>query len=155
MRTSTQLSDALHIMAYIAIFQKNGDLSSTAIAGSVHTNPTNVRKIMGKLKKAGLLKTTNGQAAPALTRSTRLISFYDVACALGEGSLFKVDAQTEPQCIVGGNIQEALSSEYAILQATVAAKMKELTLADVLCQLAWLETNKHPENRTLLAEFLV
>lgn len=50
MKYSTKLSDAVHIMALIAINQ-NSALSSSAIATSVKTNPAFVRQIMMKLKK--------------------------------------------------------------------------------------------------------
>ena len=60
MKYSTKLSDAVHIMAFIAIHQEY-DLSSTVIADSIQTNPAFVRQIMMKLKKAGLMSSIVGQ----------------------------------------------------------------------------------------------
>ena len=46
MKNSVQFSDAVHILAYIATFQDSNQLSSTDIAASVHTNPSNGRCVM-------------------------------------------------------------------------------------------------------------
>lgn len=51
MKYSIQFSDAIHILAYIEIFKNTNLLSSEIIAGSVKTNPANIRKIMSNLKK--------------------------------------------------------------------------------------------------------
>ena len=47
MKYSTKLSDAVHIMAFIAIHQEY-DLSSAVIADSIQTNPAFVRQIIKK-----------------------------------------------------------------------------------------------------------
>lgn len=56
MKYSIQFSDAIHILAYIEIFKNTNLLSSEIIAGSVKTNPANIRKIMSNLKKQTLLQ---------------------------------------------------------------------------------------------------
>lgn len=66
MRNSKLLSDATHIMLCVDLFEGN-KLSSSSIAASVNTNPGVVRRIMSKLRTAGLLETVSGKAAPALT----------------------------------------------------------------------------------------
>ena len=51
MKYSTKLSDAVHVLCFISI-NPSQDLSSAAIAKSIHTNPGYVRQIMMSLKKA-------------------------------------------------------------------------------------------------------
>ncbi|WP_270334504.1 Rrf2 family transcriptional regulator [Ligilactobacillus acidipiscis] len=154
MKNSLQFSDTVHIISYIAVYQNTDRLSSKDIAESVQTNPTNVRKIMGNLRNAGLIKTTNGRADPSIARSVYEISFYDIYQSLDNKELFHVDTNTEPKCVVGGNIQEILQDEYAILQATVEEKMKQISLGSVLHQLAASETKKRQENQDIVAKFL-
>lgn len=67
MKYSTKLSDAVHIMAFIAI-NPDFDLSSTAIAVSIQTNPAFVRQIMMKLRKASLMSSISGHVKPSLAR---------------------------------------------------------------------------------------
>lgn len=77
MKYSTKLSDAVHIMAFVAINQ-DFDLSSTAIAASIQTNPGFVRQIMMKLRKAGLMSSVTGHAKPALARPAERITLLDI-----------------------------------------------------------------------------
>lgn len=143
----------MHIISCIAVYQNTDRLSSKDIAESVQTNPTNVRKIMGNLRNAGLIKTTNGRADPSIARSVYEISFYDIYQSLDNKELFHVDTNTEPKCVVGGNIQEILQDEYAILQATVEEKMKQISLGSVLHQLAASETKKDKKIKILWRNF--
>ena len=51
MKYPTRVSDAVHIMVFIHL-DPTQDLSSTAIAYSIKTNPSYVRQLMAALKKA-------------------------------------------------------------------------------------------------------
>lgn len=155
MKASTQFSDAVHIIAYLAIYKNTNRLSSSAIAKSVKTNPSNVRRIMGYLRKADLVKTTNGQPTPTLAKGISEITFYDIYSSLdNERDLFRIDTNTEPKCVIGGNIQEVLDEEYSRLQENVENEMKQITLDSVLHKLALLETHKKTGNEELIKDFL-
>ncbi|EOS7902256.1 Rrf2 family transcriptional regulator, partial [Enterococcus hirae] len=92
MKYSLQLSDAIHILAYIAIFQDSDMLSSEMIAKSIETSAANVRKIMSRLKKANLIITQVGKAAPSLARSPEKISLLDIYKSIeGNTNLIQVD----------------------------------------------------------------
>lgn len=54
MKYSTRLSDAVHILAFIALYP-DCDLTSNKLAESVQTNPAYVRQLMSALRKGGLL----------------------------------------------------------------------------------------------------
>ena len=64
MKYSTRVSDAVHILAFIALDPK-GSLSSGSIAESIHTNPGCVRQLMSSLRKADLLFSIKGHPKPA------------------------------------------------------------------------------------------
>lgn len=132
MKYSTKLSDAVHIMAFIAINQ-DFDLSSAAIAASIKTNPAFVRQIMMKLKKAGLMSTITGHAKPALTKPAKQITLLDVYKAVeGDKPLLHLDTHTNPKCGVGMNIQLALQDYYHEIQQTTEEKMKQISLQDII-----------------------
>ncbi|HLQ40586.1 MAG TPA: Rrf2 family transcriptional regulator [Tetragenococcus sp.] len=155
MKASTQFSDAIHIMAYIAIYKNTDRLSSTAIAESVKTNPSNVRKIMALLKKADLISTDNGRATPSLAKKADKITFYDIYSSLmSDQYLFRIDTSTEQKCVIGGNIQEVLAKEYSHLQDVVEEEMKQTSLGSVLHKLALLEKEKRTGNEELIKDFL-
>lgn len=155
MRYSTQLSDAVHILAYLAVFSPNGPVSSPVLAASIETNPTNVRKIMGKLRQHGLIHTVNGQAKPTLSRSADSITLFDVFTSIqGTTKLIEVDEHTNPRCIIGANIQKALEKEYDRLQQAAENEMKHVTLADILHSISTSAVNSDPDNSALLEAFL-
>lgn len=92
MKYSIQFSDAIHILAYIEIFKNTNLLSSEIIAGSVKTNPANIRKIMSNLKKSNLITTQTGKANPILARPPEEISLLDVYKSIeGNTNLIHVD----------------------------------------------------------------
>lgn len=154
MKHSVQFSDAVHILAYIAIFRESNQLSSTDIATSIQTNPSNVRKIMCQLRDADLIETTNGIPKPCLVKDPHDISFFDIYQSLDHAQLFQIDTNTEPKCVVGGNIQDVLSDEYFLLQQVVEEKMKQISLGSVLQKISQAELAKNPMNKKFVAAFL-
>lgn len=132
MKYSHKLSDGVHILAYVDIF-RDGDLSSTAIANSIESNPSLVRRLMSALVKAGLLETHPGVVAPRLARPAADISLLDVYRAIeGNQRLLHVDDKTNPSCVVGGNIQDTLNGVYADVQRQAEATMAGVSLQQVI-----------------------
>lgn len=132
MKFSNKLSDGVHILAYVDICQ-DGDLSSAAIASSIESNPSLVRRMMSRLKKAGLLDSQPGVVAPKLGRPADQISLLDVYLAIEDNrNLLHVDEKTNPQCIVGGNIQETLTDIYQKIQDNAEDNMSKISLQDII-----------------------
>ena len=133
MKYSLQFSDAIHVLAYIEMFQDTRLLSSEMIASSIETNAANVRKIMSQLKKSGLIFTKTGKPQPSLAKSPDQISLLDVYRSIeGNTQLIQVDPKTNPNCVVGANIQEALEESYARLQKKAEEEMAKITLDNSL-----------------------
>ena len=59
MKYPTKLSDAAHILAFIALHPEC-DLTSGKLAESVQTNPAYVRQLMSAMRKGGLLLSVKG-----------------------------------------------------------------------------------------------
>lgn len=135
MKFSHKLSDAVHLLAYIEIFPDD-DLSSRAIARSIVTNPSMVRSLMMDLRKAELLKTKQGSAEPELAKQPEEISLYDIFAAVDmDHHLLHVDEDTEQKCPVGGNIQTPLVKAYAEVEEAAFAKMREISLQEIVDQI--------------------
>lgn len=132
MKFSSKLSDGVHILAYVDILQ-DGDLSSNAIASSIESNPSLVRRMMSRLKKAGLLMSQPGKVAPKLGRPATKISLLDVYRAIEDNQkLLHIDEKTNPQCIVGGNIQETLTGIYDRIQSDAEESMSQISLQQII-----------------------
>ena len=76
MKYSTRLSDAVHILAFIAL-SPDCDLTSNKLAESIQTNPAYVRQLMSALRKGGLLVSVKGHPRPALAREPEKITLLD------------------------------------------------------------------------------
>lgn len=134
MKISTRFSDAIHILAFVYIYKNKIELTSANIAGSVQLSSVMVRRLMSTLKKAGLLATKSGASpAPHLARPAEQITLLDIYLAVEkEKPLFEIDYDTNPQCIVGGNIQKTLIYYYQEAENAALAKLNHITLADVI-----------------------
>ncbi|WP_125713904.1 Rrf2 family transcriptional regulator [Companilactobacillus kedongensis] len=132
MRISTRFSDSIHILAFIEIY-KDIKVSSEVIASSIETSAVVVRRLMGNLREAGLLDTKQGSAEPKLAKDPSQITLLDVYFATeGNKPLFELDKKTNPDCIVGGNIQEVLGDYYEQAKISAQRKLNETTLKDVI-----------------------
>ncbi|MBR7927434.1 Rrf2 family transcriptional regulator [Aerococcaceae bacterium zg-ZUI334] len=150
MRQPAQLSDAIHILIYIAFIENPDELTSDVIAASVNTNPARVRKIMGQLKKAGLLISTRGKSEPKLAKLLNEISILDVYQAVNSTqTLLAIDSDVCAQCIVGESIQEIVETKFADIQAVAQKRMASITLAEIMDDFIQLSSSRHPNNPEL------
>lgn len=144
---NNRLSDLLHILVYIEMHSQE-KLTSDLIASSLNTNASLVRRMMGQLRKADLLATTQGTAAPKLTRPPRDITIFDVYLATcPEAPLLKVDHNTSKKCEVGNAIPEVLNKYYLNIQSAAEAKMRQITLQDIIND---VEMNIEHHQKTVL-----
>ena len=132
MKYSTKLSDAVHILTFIAL-HPDAFLTSDKIAESVRTNPAYVRQMMSCLRKAGLLSNVKGHPRPALTRKSQDITLLEVYRAVeGDKPLLHLDTHTNPECGVGIYIQLSLRDYFDQVQRTAEDEMHRITLKDIL-----------------------
>jgi len=132
MRVSTRFSDSIHLLAFLNIYADQ-HLTSDLIASSIETSPVVVRRLMGKLRQAGLITTTPGSAQPALAKPLAQISLLQIFYAVeGDKPLFAVDPKTNPECIVGGNIQTVLQQYYQDAQTAAEARLARTSMQDIV-----------------------
>lgn len=132
MKYSTKVSDAVHIMAFIAL-HPGVPLSSDKIAESMKTNPGCVRQLMSALRQHGLLASVKGHPLPSLAREPSAITLLDVYRAVeGEKPLLHLDTHTNPECGVGVNIQLALQDSFDQVQQCAEQEMQRICLQDIL-----------------------
>ena len=107
MKYPTRLSDAVHILAFIALYP-DCDLTSNKLAESIQTNPAYVRQLMSALRKGGLLVSVKGHPRPALAREPEKITLLDAYRAVEATSPAPSGRPHQPACGVGVNIQLVL-----------------------------------------------
>ena len=135
MQIGTRFSVAIHILLIIEVFRKERRVTSEFIAGSVNTNPVVIRRLMGRLRDAGLIDVATGTGGLRLARDPREISLLDILRAveaMKDGALFKIHEDTAPGCPVGGNIAELLEGRFLDAQKAMEKQLGKATLRDLL-----------------------
>ena len=156
MKQSVQFSDAIHIMVYVAIMEDPKLLKSDVISSSVQTNASNVRKIMGNLKHAGLLVSQQGKVSPRLAKAASDLSLLDIFKSLpGENILLQTDKKTNLTCVVGRNIQQVLSEKYKEIQDVVEEEMRRTCLSDIISSLSKRAIRENETYIRELSQFII
>lgn len=65
MQISSRFTLAVHIFACVDTFKDDYKVTSDFIAGSTNVNPVIIRKILGQLKAAGLIRVARGTGGQA------------------------------------------------------------------------------------------
>lgn len=134
MSISSRFAVGIHILSLLEINKREVN-SSEFIASSVNTNPVVIRKIMGMLKKAGLVKVQPGIAGAELSKNLSRITLLDVYKAVNvvqEKELFGVHEKPNPACPVGRNIQNALEPLLSTAQLALEKALANVTVEDVV-----------------------
>lgn len=132
MKYSHRVSDAIHILVYIDIFATS-DLASSTVAKSINANPSLVRRLMSQLREAELLVSHQGISKPSLARPLSEITVFDIYKAVEPNGMFlHVDANTNGDCLVGGNIQAVLLAKYQDIQNAAEQQMAQITLDTIV-----------------------
>jgi Rrf2 family protein len=109
-------------------------LTSESAAESVNTNPVVVRRILGSLRKVGMVSSQPGPSGGwFLERQPEQINLRDVYRAVKEDTLFSMHhRQPSSGCMIGANIQDVLQGFFADAEAAMEAELSEKTIADVV-----------------------
>ena len=129
----TKFSVALHILTMIS--ESKETLSSQALAESVGTNASYIRKVIALLKNAGLIQSQQGKTGYQLSKSPKditLLNIYFATQEVSHISLFPVHQNSNPDCPVGQHIQGAVSPLFASAEAPLEKELAHQTLEDVI-----------------------
>ncbi|MEP3666335.1 MAG: Rrf2 family transcriptional regulator, partial [Roseibium sp.] len=109
MKRNSRLSLALHTLSHMA-GSPGRVRTSSDIAEHAGTNPVVVRRVLGKLREAGLLTSEKGHAGGwRLAREPQNITLADVYLALDERMVATNEASETPACSVEHALQERVS----------------------------------------------
>ncbi len=146
MQISSRFTIALHILICIEKFKNEYKITSDFLASSINVNPVIIRRILQKLKSAGIITVARGNVGNIeINRDLKDITFYDVYkavdCVDDEG-LFHFHENPNPLCPVGRNIHNVLDKRLDVIQQAMENEMKKSTLADVINETSQLIKNE-------------
>ena len=134
MQITSRFTIALHIFACVEVFSGEYKLTSDFLAGSINTNPVVVRRVLGQLRDAGLIRVARGTGGIELDRPWEDITFLDIYRAVEpvEGDrLFRFHEAPNPACPVGRNIHALLDDRLSDIQAAMEERMRHTTLSEL------------------------
>lgn len=140
MSISTKFPVAVHVLSILSL-NRQATIYSDYIAASVNTNPVVIRRIVGLLKKAGLVDSAPGMGGITLLKEPQDITLYDIynAVSAKDKQLFSLHQDTNPACIVGKNIQQSLVGVMRTAEEAMEDELKKTTLADTINEITVLE----------------
>jgi len=136
MKRDSRLSSVLHVLLHMA--EQDGPVTSDALARCLGTHPVVVRRTMGHLREAGIVRSDRGHAGGwrihADLGSVTLLQLHE---ALGEPAIFAVGNRNEtPECLVEQAVNAALEGTLAEAEALLLKRFSEITLADLATDFA-------------------
>ena len=137
MKISSRFSVAVHILILLE-YVEDKVLTSEFIAKSVNTNPVVIRRIMGNLKKAGLIEIKSGTGGAQLLKSPEYITLFEVYKAgevVQNGELFNIHDKSNLNCPVGAKIEGILGIFLLKAQDAMEEVLKGVTLKEILTML--------------------
>lgn len=131
MKRNSRLSLALHTLGHMAS-EPDRMRTSSDIAEHAGTNPVVVRRVLGKLRKAGLLLSEKGHAGGwRLARDPQTITLADVYLALEESLVATETKGNPPACSVEQSLQARVSDVLEEVEKTLVARLRETSIAEV------------------------
>ncbi|HEX6342595.1 Rrf2 family transcriptional regulator [Umezawaea sp.] len=131
--TNTRFAVAVHVLTYLAGSTGGRPVSSDELSESTNVNPVHVRRVLGPLREAGLVRSRPGvhggwelaveAGAVTLARIWRLLQGDDPMLGLHG---------PDPACAVGRRVHESLTALDRVVADAVATELEKVTVHDVL-----------------------
>jgi len=134
MQISSRFTLAIHIFACIDAFGNEYKVTSGFLAESTNVNPVIIRKILGQLKRAGLIEVARGTGGTTVVKPLNEITFLDVYRAVEcveNGDLFHFHENPNTNCPIGRNIHHILDDKLLRVQTAMERELACITLEDL------------------------
>jgi Rrf2 family protein len=130
--TNTQFAVGVHMLTLLAD-RGPEPLSSEDMAGSADANPVYVRRVLGRLREAGIVSSRPGVGGGwALVRDPADITLGDVWRAIQTDDRLLGLHEVNPRCEVGQAIQRHLTAVDRRASAAVQSELDRITIVEML-----------------------
>ncbi|MGW5601448.1 Rrf2 family transcriptional regulator [Streptomyces rochei] len=133
---SSRSAVAIHALAMLA-HRRGGSLTSAEIADSLDSNPVLVRRVLGRLRDAQLVRSTDGRGGGwFLARTPRDITLHDAYAAVEGGRVFSRHPHPPSgACVIGRDIGALLDVEFRSAERALEEQLGRTTIAALLQQI--------------------
>jgi len=144
---ATRFAVATHILLLLAHAERRravpgnvvAPVTSTRLANSIHTNPVVVRRITGKLARAGLIRVHRGPGGAELARPPAEITLDDVWRAVhGEPAppLVPLHARQPARRPEAVSVHDLLAESFGRAERSFRQALRQTTLEELVERLA-------------------
>ncbi|BAU81647.1 hypothetical protein SLA_0693 [Streptomyces laurentii] len=136
MSVSSRSAVAIHALTMLGRWHGHS-LTSAEIAESLASNPVLVRRILGSLRDAGLVSSTEGRNGGwSLSRPAREITLNDAYTAVETGPvLSRHPHPPSAACEVGRHMQRLLEVEFREAEQAMKERLNRTTIAFLVGQI--------------------
>jgi len=131
MKRNSQLSGVLHVLLHMA--ERDGPMTSEALARAMDTNPVVIRRIMAGLRDQGYVRSGKGHGGGwTLARDLSKVTLRDIYDGIGRPPLLAMGNRTEsPGCLVEQEVNAALGEAFRDAEALLLSRLGQVTLASL------------------------
>ncbi|QBF30095.1 Rrf2 family transcriptional regulator [Thalassococcus sp. S3] len=131
MKRNGRLYLALHTLGHMA-GEPERTRTSADIAAHAGTNPVVVRRVLGRLRKAGLLTSEKGHAGGwRLARPPQSITLADVYLALDERLIAEGGEISAPACSVEHALHRRVTDVMEDIESSLIERLAATTIVEV------------------------
>lgn len=125
---------AIAVHALVLLDHKGCCLSSEKIAENVCTNPVTVRKVLAKLKRAGLVETKEGiEGGSCFIKNPAQVTLAQICVAMDEipVTISKRSGRQDRNCLLALGMADMMNDIYAAMNAQCMEYLSKTTVADI------------------------
>lgn len=142
MNTNQQFAVSIHVLTLLSALPDQA-ITSEQIANSVNTHPVVIRRIMGLLRKKGLVESRSGASGGwKLSRLPQQITLCCVYEAVNHDELLGMHSHPNTSCSVGAHIQPAIGKVFNQAEKALHTALGGFTIADVLADIQKTDARK-------------
>ena len=136
MSANSRMTVAVHVLSYLVFASRKrpDPVTSEQIARSVRTNPVVIRRLLGQLRRAGLVRSRRGaHAGWSLAQDPKAIRLLDVYDAVQDDPLFGMHASPpNPRCPIGRGLPPTLLKVYGTLEDELRRQLARTSVDEIL-----------------------
>jgi Rrf2 family protein len=130
--TNTQFAVAVHVLVILTGFSNGRPVSSEELAKSANVNSVYVRRVLGPMRNAGLVRSRSGaNGGWELAAEPGKITLEQVWLVLqGDDPVLGLHGP-DPTCVAGRSVQRSLMSIDHTVASAVATALRHITVQDI------------------------
>ncbi|MCZ6693913.1 MAG: Rrf2 family transcriptional regulator [Bacteroidetes bacterium] len=135
MRASSKFTIAIHICIYLD-YSNDQLVSSQTLAESVKTNPVVIRRLIGQLRRQGIVGSVAGaKGGFYLAKPVDQLTLWDIYLVVRDDEFFN-KPKVNPDCVVSSNLAVLVDDVYSESEHSMKNSMEKVTVAQLTDKLS-------------------